>query len=359
MLLADENSTENSSPFPQSENEFELPEESQPDHATLTAAGVSGRSQDIDIWLQICVRHLFDIFQSACDHKPSNISALTEHIQQLVHLLAQDESAHNSLELEVHKVSGNIREQNEQVGDLVEKAVFMMLYSSMISGVLDELKEDEDERTAMILAAMLHHIGMAQIPSELRHKSEELNDTERQQIADAAKLSEKYLRACGVTDIRILSTPAHAREHFDGSGPQGLYGSNIKPNGRITGLLSMFEAQSQHRSYRSRLLPRDAIRKLVKEFKSWFDPIYLKALIEAVSLYPVGSYVQLNSGDIGQVIRVYPRLPLRPKVLLLRNRNGDTISPREVDLQQQPNLMVQRCMYETDISALLEKQQAS
>ncbi|MDX8395643.1 MAG: hypothetical protein R8K22_04435 [Mariprofundaceae bacterium] len=80
----------------------------------------------------------------------------------------------------------------------------------------------------------------------------------------------------------------------------------------------------------------------------------LKALIESISLYPVGTYVQLNSGDVGQVIRISPRLPLRPFVIINMDSHGNALPPREIALKDQPNLMVQRCMYEEGLTELRE-----
>jgi len=114
----------------------------------------------------------------------------------------------------------------------------------------------------------------------------------------------------------------------------------------------MFEALIHYRAYRKRLLPRDAIRELLMHHKSFFDPALLKCLIDAISLYPVGTYVQLNSGDIGQVIRENSRLPMRPTVQLSMDRHGNGIVPRDVNLQTQTTLIVEHCMYPEDVAEI-------
>ncbi|MDQ6968792.1 MAG: hypothetical protein Q9M14_08940, partial [Mariprofundaceae bacterium] len=105
---------------------------------------------------------------------------------------------------------------------------------------------------------------------------------------------------------------------------------------------------------RARLLPRDAIREIVKHHKKSFDPMMLKALIESISLYPIGTYVQLNSGEIGMVIRIHPRLPLRPIVNIEMDIQGRDVPPRQVDLKAQPNLTVEKCMYKESLTDLKE-----
>ncbi|MDQ7001436.1 MAG: hypothetical protein Q9N02_01960, partial [Ghiorsea sp.] len=73
------------------------------------------------------------------------------------------------------------------------------------------------------------------------------------------------------------------------------------------------------------------------------------ALIEAVSLYPVGTFVQLNTGEIGQVTMVHSKFPLRPMVYINMDSQGNAITVREIDLKLQPNLMIQKCMYEESL----------
>ena len=80
----------------------------------------------------------------------------------------------------------------------------------------------------------------------------------------------------------------------------------------------------------------------------------LKALIESISLYPIGTYVQLNSGEIGMVTRIHPRLPLRPIVNIEMDIQGSEVPPRQVDLKAQPNLTVEKCMYKENLVDLKE-----
>ena len=248
----------------------------------------------------------------------------------------------------------SIRDADTDLGDLVEKSVMMMLYAIKMGR---QLRFNEDELHALVLAGMLHHIGMAQISADIRHKKKKLKPAEMDRIHAAPERGVEYLRQCGIRDDRILTAASQAQERFDGSGPAGLKGNEISRTARIIGLLSMFEALIHYRPYRKRLLPRDAIRELLIHHKSTFDPAFLKCLIDAISLYPVGTYVQLNSGDIGQVIRVHRRLPLRPVVHLSMDRHGNGIMPRDVNMQAQPTLMVKRCMYPEDVSEISQQGQ--
>jgi len=300
-------------------------------------------------WLDRCVSLVLEIFRAAAKGVPANIEPLAAHIHLLLRSLAKKPQNVDLLELAISRRERRIRGAAPDLGDLIEKAITMMLYAVKM-GL--HLQLQGEELQALIVSAMLHHIGMARVPAFIRLKQEKLKESERGLINQAIRQGASYLRSCGITDQSILDTVEQARERFDGSGdPSGLKGNEISPFARIVGLLSMFEALIHFRPYRRRLLPRDAIRQLIVEHKNAFDPQMLKALIESVSLYPVGTYVQLNTGDIGQVIRVHRRLPLRPIIRLASDRHGNSIKPRDVDLQKQPNLQVEHCMYPEELAA--------
>ena len=300
-------------------------------------------------WLLKCVGYTMTLFRAAAGHKPVKIDALAKHVASLLTSLSEKPERITNLELAVSREFINISKADKNLGDLIGKSIMMMLYAIKVGF---QLRYNGDELHALVFAAMLHHIGMAQIPADIRHKKKKLNASELSQIRAAPEKGVAYLRQCGINDERILSAAAQAQERFDGSGPTGLQGNDISRTASIIGLLSMFEALIHYRAYRKRLLPRDAIRELLMHHKSFFDPALLKCLIDAISLYPVGTYVQLNSGDIGQVIRENSRLPMRPTVQLSMDRHGNGIVPRDVNLQTQTTLIVEHCMYPEDVAEI-------
>jgi len=302
-------------------------------------------------WLNKCIHHVATVFKNTTEHKDSNLTVLSDHIRAFLTSIPKHPDQLPILELMISEKATKI---HELYGGLITKSLTLMLYAIKM-GL--QLKLNEDELHALVMAGMLHHIGMAQVPKSIRDKKEKLTKEEFAQIALAPKYGAKYLKQCGVSDKRILSAALQSKERFDGTGPTGLKGENISKTARIIGLLSMFEAMIHFRAYRKRMLPRDAIREILLNHKKAYDPAFLKCLIDAISLYPVGTYVQLNSGDVGQVVRVHRRLPLRPVVHLTMDRHGNDITPRDIDLQTQPNLLVERCMYREDLKDLSASEQ--
>ncbi|MDQ6968565.1 MAG: hypothetical protein Q9M14_07780, partial [Mariprofundaceae bacterium] len=246
-------------------------------------------------WLNDCTQHVLTIFKHAQQNTTTDISPLSKCVSKLLSQLIDDEQQHimDRLELNIAQQTQQIRQIDEDLGSLVQKSILMMLYAIKAG---QRLKLEHDELRAHTLAAMLHHIGMAQVSPDIRHKKERLNKSELAEIKKAAQNGHHFLEQCNITDPCILQAASQSPERYDGRGESGLSGSEIAWSARLTGVLSMFEALIHYRPYRARLLPRDAIREIVKHHKKSFDPMMLKALIESISLYPIGTYVQLNSG---------------------------------------------------------------
>jgi len=298
---------------------------------------------DFATWLQLISQDLSAIFQAAQEQQPTDTLQLNEHLRILFSLLERDNTTLGFLELEISRNIKSICNVDISVNDLVQKAIMMMLYTIKV-GL--QLKLQHQELLQNTVAAMLHHIGMAMVPDAIRHQTGKLSADEIKLIKNASKNAVRYLNSCDIDNNLLLLAAAQSSERFDGSGATGLSGHNIAWIARVIGLLSMFEALIHIRPYRQRLLPRDAIRELVNRHKRAFDPVILKALIESISLYPVGTFVQLNTGEIGQVITVHNKFPLRPIVHINMDKFGNAITEREINLKNQPNLMIQKCMYE-------------
>jgi len=302
---------------------------------------------DTDVWLSQCIRIMMSFLKAASNRKVVQIDKLWKHLKPQVAAIMSDQKRLSALELKVSGDTRKIREMSADFGGMLEKSMNMLLLCIKVGM---QLRMGEQAILSLLLAGMLHHAGLARVPMAIRQKSSALTREERLSIRNATREGVEYLHACGIDDKDTLLAIEQSQERIDGSGPLGLSGDEISYMARIVGLLSFFEALIHYRPYRQRMLPRDAIRDIILHHKSAFDTSLLKALIDAASLYPIGTYVQLNSGDIGQVIHIHPRLPLRPTVRLCMNKAGHPIAPREIDLQVQTTLLVERCMYPEDIA---------
>ncbi|MDX8414398.1 MAG: hypothetical protein R8J85_09960 [Mariprofundales bacterium] len=308
-------------------------------------------------WLTAFAIIMHSIFHHCRLNKPIDIEPLQKHITNLLIWLERDALLINALELELETADLTQHPQLKQddLLQLVMKSIMMLLYCLKTTG---ELKSPHETRVRLVTASALQHIGMAQISPDILNKTGRLSPDELAEIRSAPSKGMAYLSSCNIEDEYILRGADESNERVDGSGARGLQGKDICYSARLIGLLSMFEAMIQVRSYRKRMLPREAVRVIVQKFKPAFEITMLKALLDAISLYPVGSFVKLNSKEIGKVITCHPRLPLRPIVCITMDEYGDEIPSRNIDLKKHPNLMIEQCAYEDDIQTLMHKEAA-
>lgn len=130
-------------------------------------------------------------------------------------------------------------------------------------------------------------------------------------------------------------------ERYDGSGyPRGRIGAQIHPLARIASVCDAFVALTSHRPHRRAYDSYEALEVILAETKlGRFDPNVVRGLLQTVSLYPIGSYVMLNDGRLGQVLRNNPTSYDRP---IIRIAGGHS-QMQLVDLESEPHLQVVKC----------------
>lgn len=168
------------------------------------------------------------------------------------------------------------------------------------------------------LAGLLHDVGTVAIPDEVIYKQKKLNEKEIKLFKGRPIYSAKILNAFGHDYAYLAECAAQVHERIDGSGyPQGVHGNEINAYAKIIGLLDVWEALIHSRPQRDKLVPFTAVKEIINTSKNRFEKKYLKALLNTFTVFPLYSYVRLNSDAIGKVIETYPDQPMRPKVRII------------------------------------------
>ena len=209
------------------------------------------------------------------------------------------------------------------------------------------LEYSADRLMTLGLGGLFHDTGMLKI-SKIVAKRERVKGNEKELIRRHPKIGYEILRALGDDFGRFARIALQEHEREDGSGyPQGLMGEEIDEMAKIIGAVDVYEALIHPRPHRPKLFPFDAVKTVVEKEKEAYSPKILKALINELSAFPVGTYVRLNSGFIGRVLEVNSLRPLRPKVVLLYNVKGERLLEKKVvDLCKTPLLYVKKAVSE-------------
>jgi HD-GYP domain-containing protein (c-di-GMP phosphodiesterase class II) len=177
------------------------------------------------------------------------------------------------------------------------------------------LQYSQDELERLVLAGLLHDLGMWTLPGSLVEKREALSEEERDILRTHPERGRRILASQGSVFEWVSTISAQEHERWDGSGyPCRLKDRQIAEPALIIGMVDTLDAMVTMRPYRKRLTPHQVVRELLLHAKTTFSLRVLKGLGDQITLYPIGTNVRLNTGETGTVTRVNPRYPLRPVV---------------------------------------------
>ncbi|MBI9082872.1 MAG: HD domain-containing protein [Desulfobacterales bacterium] len=206
------------------------------------------------------------------------------------------------------------------------------------------------------MLGLFHDVGMALISDDIVYKKERLSDSEFEQLKDRPNLGYEILKQFE-DDYPFLAEGAlQVYEKIDGSGyPKGLMGEEINEYAQIVGLVDVYEALIHTRPQRQRLPHFFAVKEIIRTGKGKFKQVYLKALLNTFSIFPLLSYVRLNSKAIGQVINTYSDQPMRPKIRVIYDSQKQRIlTDRVINLPENPLLYITDSISEEELFAISE-----
>jgi HD-GYP domain-containing protein (c-di-GMP phosphodiesterase class II) len=185
------------------------------------------------------------------------------------------------------------------------------------------------------LGALLHDVGMLRLPRNVFRKRGAYTLQERQLIRQHPRLGVAILAAAQDLREDVRRIIAEHHEHLDGSGyPGGLRGFQICPLSEIVGIVDLYDTLLSGRTGRPALPPAQAIRELYKYgLQGQCDRGWVGRTIRCLGIYPVGSLVELNTGERGVVLVVNPCDALRPTVKIVWDPSGLVYpEPQTLDL---------------------------
>ena len=159
---------------------------------------------------------------------------------------------------------------------------------------------------------------MIKMPKYIIQKQSNLTELEFNQIKTHTLHGYKAMKDLGGINETIANISLQHHEQFDGKGyPRGLRGNNISEYARIASIADSYEAQISNRSYRKKIFFYHAMRNLLSSGVNKFDPVILRVFLSRMSVYPIGSLVELNDGAIAIIIGSIQEKPLRPIIKLI------------------------------------------
>jgi HD-GYP domain-containing protein (c-di-GMP phosphodiesterase class II) len=183
--------------------------------------------------------------------------------------------------------------------------------------VATEMGFDPIQTLEVGMTGLLHDIGLHAMDAKFRRPLKSMSESELWEYRKHPLVSVLCLAEVAEIPQSVRLAMQQVHEQYDGSGyPRGIKGQRIHPYARILNVVDAYLQLTAPNSERCGVVPHDAMGLMLHQAgRGFFDPKAIRALLNVESLYPLGSLVELKSGDLAQVIR-RPRSGFAAPVLL-------------------------------------------
>ena len=206
---------------------------------------------------------------------------------------------------------------------------------SVLSLSLGEaLKVPSHDLHTIGMAGLLHDIGKTMTPKSIILKPYQLTPEEWQVMKEhPVKSAEIVAKMAGVDDLITRLVYEH-HINYDRKGyPILEQGRQLHPYSKIISIADVYDAITTLRPYQKPFSPREAMRIMESLAGKVIDPVYFREFVRVLGIYPVGSLVRLDTGEVAVVVETHTQTPLSPKIRIIFDNNGKRLAdPKELDL---------------------------
>lgn len=191
------------------------------------------------------------------------------------------------------------------------------------------------------MAALFHDVGKTRVPREILNKPGRLDPSEWEVMKRHAVFgAEMLLDAKDLTDSVVRNILVAFEHHLnvDLSGyPKLSDRRELNLYSKIVAICDSFDALTTPRVYRSvSYSPQEAVSILMEGRGTIYDPVLLKVFVNTIGVHPIGTLVELSSGEMGVVIRSSQLTDRsdQPFVKVFADATGTRVEERVVDLSR-------------------------
>lgn len=274
----------------------------------------------------------------------------TSHVRQLMSSGGPMGRIHEVIKLVSNEVMSRptlagVASLKSRDGRLYEHSLDVCVVSIILGKALDQTGERIRQ---LATGALLHDIGMLFVEKDL---------PEEQRVRQHTVLGFELLKSSHERDILAPHVAYEHHEHQDGGGlPRGLKGSNHvwrdrsqKPPiptliGEIGAVANAYDRLLSGGHGQAALTTEQALDKLQEMAGKQLNAEIVTTLIGLVPRFPKGTEVRVTQGEyrryVGLVIASNPVDLDRPTIALVRDSAGEKIDPIELDLAEDPGIMI-------------------
>ena len=181
------------------------------------------------------------------------------------------------------------------------------------------------------LGALLHDIGETKVPEAILKKRYGLTPDETREMQRHTAHGAEILRTTkGIPATAIDIAQSH-HDKVNGKGyPRGIKCEDISHFARIIAIIDVYDRLTHVANKQRYITSTDALKNMYEYRNVFFDGDLIERFIQCLGIYPVGTVVELGSGEVGVVISVEPDHHLLPKLMLVRDNGKQPIYPPRI-----------------------------
>ena len=197
---------------------------------------------------------------------------------------------------------------------------------------------DREGLTDLAIGGLLLDIGNLRVPADILDAKGELTQQQRLTLSQHVELGLQILDGHRHLSKNIRDMVEFHHERADGSGyPRGLHGNKIPIYGRIAAIADCYDAMTTTNVYSPAYGAFDVARSLHDMRGKQFAAEVVEQFLCTVGMFPTASVVELNNGMIGLVLEQNRDNALRPKVMVLLNKDHSRLSkPKIMEMRDLP-----------------------
>jgi HD-GYP domain-containing protein (c-di-GMP phosphodiesterase class II) len=184
------------------------------------------------------------------------------------------------------------------------------------------------------MGGILHDIGKMKVPEEILNHPGKLSGEAWKMMQMHVVFSAQLLKDMDDISESAKALASQHHERLNGTGyPNKLKYFDIHEFGRIGSIADVYDAVTSRRVYKKEVFPAESMKILINGKGKDFQPNFVDIFIKEIGLYPIGSSVKLNSGEIALVLFNNRENPTKPIIQIILTATGKKVPhPVELDL---------------------------
>jgi len=203
-----------------------------------------------------------------------------------------------------------------------------------------QLGWDEGELEKLGVAGLLHDVGYLRLPQNVV-KAQWGGGSDSSLLQQHVAMGEALLKRHGQFSSDIVCMVKEHHAYQDGSGYiKGHGGHVLSVSGQLLGMVDYFDELLTVGGVSGSLPAALAMRRMYQEAqKGKFSVLCMDAMIRIFGVFPIGTVVQLSTGEQAVVVKQNSEIGVKPQVKVFQGSDGKKVAmPQVCDLAKDANL---------------------